>query len=138
VDTHVLVDLHFRAEEEILDVSSAVSGPTMGIRDYAVEMKFGVRDSYGGGAYVLVGVKAIAAYGDADTVDFGFAGAHCADNGGVGDLASCRDLVRADEEHGVVACDLLVEDRALFGDALGAATPFVGQGAGPGLRVRAP
>jgi len=70
MDPHVLVDRHVGTKEEIFDVSSAITGSTMSVRYDTVEMKLGVRDSYGGGAHVLVGVKAIAADGDADTIDF--------------------------------------------------------------------
>ena len=127
MDAHVLIDGHVGAKEEVLDVASAVTGSAMSVRDDTVEVKFGIRDSDSGGAHVLVGIEAIAADGDADAVDLGLARAHGTNDGGVGDFAACRDLVWADEEHGVVAGDMLVENRTLFGNALGATSPFVGQ-----------
>lgn len=94
MDPHVLIDDHIRDEEEVLEVASTVSGTEMGIGDHTVEVELGVDESNGGRADILIGVKTVTTDSHAEAVDFGFSGAHGADEICVRDLAAGRHLVR--------------------------------------------
>lgn len=94
MDTHVLVNYHVGDEKEVFQVTSAVSSAEVGVGDDTVEVKFGVDEPDGWGANVLIGVEAIAADSHADTVWFGFAGSHGADEVCIRNLATSRDLMR--------------------------------------------
>ncbi len=130
MDAHVLVYEHVGDKKKVLEIACAIPGTKMGVGNHAVEVEFEVDETDGGGADVLVSVEAITADSHAETVYFGFAGAHGADEIGVCDLAASRDFVGQDEDHGVVAGNLFT-DGAGFADTLSAAAPFVGEGACP-------
>ena len=134
VDAHVLVDEHVGDEEEIFEVASAVASTEMGIGDNTVEVEFGVDDTDGRGADILVSVEAVATDSHAEAVDFGFAGAHSTDKVGIGDFAAGWYLVWKNEYHGAVSSDLLA-DWSRFLETLGAATPLVRERPCPDERV---
>ena len=79
---------------------------------------------------ILVSVKTVATDCHANAIGLRFTRSHGANKVGVGDLATGRDLMGMNENHGVVAEDL-VANGAGFGEALGAAAPFVGKGSEP-------
>ena len=126
VDPHVLINEHIRDKEEIFQVASAVAGAEVSIGNNTVEVELGVSETNCGRPNVLVGVKTVATNRHADAVGFSFAWSHGADEIGIGDLAASRDLIRVDENHGVVASDLFAEGAGLC-ETLSAAAPFIGQ-----------
>lgn len=109
VDAHVLVDDHVGDKKEVFNVASAVAGTEMGVGDDTVQMEFGVDEANGRRADILVGVETVATDSHAKAVDLGFTGAHCAHEISISDFATSGDLVRQDEEHGVVAGDLFAD-----------------------------
>ena len=108
----------------------------MSIADDAVEVEFGVSEANCGGTDVLISVETVSANRHSNAVWFSFAWAHGADEIGVGNLATSRNLMRINKDHGVVSEDLF-RKRARFRETLSAAGPFIGQGFGPNERVGA-
>ena len=108
----------------------------MSIGDDAVEVEFGVGEANCGGTDVLISVETVSANRHSYAICFSFAWAHGADEIGVGNLATSRNLIRINKDHGVVSEDLF-RRRARFRETLSAAGPFIGQGFGPNERVGA-
>ena len=136
VHAHVLEDFHGGAEKEVLEVGGAVTSAVFGIGDDTVEVEFGVDNTDSRGADVLESIKTITANRHANTIDIGFAGTHGTDKIGVGDLANSRDFMGFDEKHGFMANDV-VSRRTIFGEPLGAATPFIREGFEPDVTIGA-
>ena len=136
VDLHVLEDDHVGNEKEVFQVAGAIAGAEVGVGDGAVEVQFGVGKTDGGRTNILVRIEAVAANSHADAVEFGFTRAHGAHEICIGNLAASWDLMREDEDHRVVADDVLA-DGPRFGETLGATAPLVGEQFGPDSRVGA-
>ena len=83
----------------------------------------------------MVSIETVAADSHANAIGLGFARSHGADEVGVGDLSTGRDLMGINENHGVVAEDLVATGTG-FGEALGAAAPFIGKRSGPDEGIR--
>lgn len=66
-------------------------------------MELQIGDTDGRGANILVGIELVTSNCHADVALFCFARAHGANESGIGDLATSRDLVGRDEIDGVVA-----------------------------------
>ena len=107
----------------------------MSVGNDTVEMKLGVDKTNSGGSNILVGIETVPADSHANAIWFSLTRSHGANEVGVGDLATGGDLMGINEVHGVVADDV-VTTSARFGEALGAASPFVGKGSCPDERVR--
>jgi len=123
---HVLEYFHVTNKKEIFQVAGTVASTAVSIGDHTVEVKFGVDEANRRGSDVLIGVKEVASNSHADAPGFCLAWAHGANELSVSDLSSVWDLMRKDEKHGIVASYVFVE-RTMFGEALSAATPFVGE-----------
>ena len=136
MDLHVLIDDHIRHEEEVFQVSSAVTGTEMSVGDDTVKVKLGVGKTNSRRTNVLISVEAVATHSHADAIRFGLAGAHGANKVGVGNLATSGDLMRFDENHSVVATDLIAEGTGLR-ETLSATAPFIGKGRSPDERIGA-
>jgi hypothetical protein len=98
-------------------------------------MKLCVDKTDGRRTNILVSVKTVATDCHANAIGLSFARSHGTNEVGVGDLATGRDLMGMNEDHGVVAKDL-VANGAGFGEALSAAAPFIGKGSGPDDGIR--
>ena len=94
MDPHVLIDDHIGDKEKVFEVAGTVTGAEMGIGDHTVEMELGVDEANGRRADILIGIKAVTTHSHAETIDFGFAGAHGADKVCIGYLATSGHLVR--------------------------------------------
>ena len=135
VNAHVLENGHIRHEEKIFQVAGAIAGAKVSIGNDTVEMKLCVDETNGRRTNILVSIETVATDSHANAIGLGFARSHGADEVGVGDLATGRDLMGINEDHGVVAEDLVVTGAGL-GEALGAASPFVGKRSGPEEGIR--
>ena len=70
----------------------------MRIRNVTVEVNFCVSNSNSRRAYVLLGVKFVAAESHADPIDFSLVGTHGTDEVGVGHFSASRDLTSFDKK----------------------------------------
>lgn len=57
VDSHILVNCHVAHQKEVFQVGCAISGATVGIGDDTVPVEFGVDETDGRGANILVGIQ---------------------------------------------------------------------------------
>ena len=96
----------------------------MRIGNGTVEENFGVSNSNSGRAYVLVGLKFVAADSHADPIDFGIVGTHGTDEVDVCHFSSSRDLTRFDKKNCLRTLNSFGR-RSLKRYALSAATYFV-------------
>lgn len=126
MNAHVLVGVHVGGQEKIFQITSAVSRPMFGIGDDAVEVKFGVDNANGRGPNILESIEAITTNGHSNATGVGFPGTHGADKVDIGDFSAWRDLIGFDEKDGAAANDGS-DGGAMLGEALGAATPFIGE-----------
>ena len=93
-------------------------------------MEFGVGDSHGWRAYILIRIKFAAPNCHAYAIWFGLAGAHCANECSIGDLAMRRYVLRFDEKNGKIVKNGVCGG-TIFGNALSTVTPFIGKGGHP-------
>jgi hypothetical protein len=124
VDAHVLVNEHVREKEKILQVTMAITGTKMGIRNDTIQMKFGVNNTNSRRTDILIRIKLITTNHHADLEDLSFARSHCADKVGIIYLAASRRLIRENEHNSVVAENGIV-DQARFMETLSALFPLV-------------
>ena len=96
------------------------------IGDDTVEMKFGVNNADGRGPNILESIETVATNSHSNSTGIGFTWTHGADKVDIGDFSARRDLIRFDEKDGAAANDG-GDSGSMFGKALGAAAPFVGE-----------